>query len=224
MPTSNAEFRDGADRAAHRWLAISIACLAALGLLTLALIQHVVIPFDQPLLDLAVSWSGWNVAWNDFSDLGNIPMIPTAFGFVVWLLFKKRRREALLVILLFAAATAGSEGLKALVARPRPTGPVPGIPGVVYSYPSGHAWEDVMILGMIALALWRRQRALWLRLGFVLLVAAFVTLVCIARAALDVHYPSDMLAGLLGGFGVLGLYAWWTRPGARADKPPLWGS
>jgi len=55
------------------------------------------------------------------------------------------------------------------------------------------------------------------------LVAAFVTLVCVARAALNVHYPSDMLAGLLGGFGILGLYAWWTRPGARADKPPLWG-
>jgi membrane-associated phospholipid phosphatase len=222
-PVMTSDYRDSADRAAHAWLAIAVVSLAALGLLTVALMQHVVMPFDKPLLDLAVSWSGATVLWNVFSELGNYPMIPTGFGFVIWLLYKKRRREALLVVLLFAAATAGSEGIKALVARPRPTGPVPGIPGVVFSYPSGHAWEDVMILGMIALALWRRQRALWLRLGFVLLVAVFVTLVCVARAALNVHYPSDMLAGLLGGFGILGLYAWWTRPGARADKPPLWG-
>jgi membrane-associated phospholipid phosphatase len=81
-----------------------------------------------------------------------------------------------------------------------------------------------MILGMIALTLWRRQRAMWLKVGFAILVAVFVTLVCVSRVALDLHYPSDILGGLLFGFGILGLYAWWTRPGAWADKPPLWGS
>jgi len=48
-----------------------------------------------------------------------------------------------------------------------------------------------------------------------------VILVCLARMALDLHYPSDDLAGLLGGFGILGLYSWWTRPGSWADKPAL---
>jgi len=179
-----------------------------------------VFPFDKQLLDLAVTWTGWSLVWNVFSELGNYPMVPTGFGLVIWLLFKKRRREALLVVLLFAAATAGSEGLKAVVARDRPLGSAPGIPGSVYSYPSGHALETVMILGMVALTLWRRQHALWLKLGFAVLVAVFVTLVCVARVALDLHYPTDILGGLLGGFGILGLYAWWTRPGAWADHPP----
>jgi PAP2 superfamily len=200
---------------AATWLAIALISLVGLALLTVALMSYVVIPFDKPLLDLAVTWTGGTLAWNVFSELGNYPMVPAGFGLVIWLLFRKRRREALLVILLYAAATAGSEGLKAVVARPRPLGSAPGIPGSVYSYPSGHALEGVMILGMIALTLWRHQRAMWLKLGFAILVVVFVTLVCVARVALDL----DILGGLLGGFAILGLYAWWSRPGAWADHP-----
>jgi undecaprenyl-diphosphatase len=211
--------RSYAQRVVATWLAIALISLVGLALLTVALLSHVVIPGDKQLLDTAVTWTGGTLVWNVFSELGNYPMIPAGFGLVMWLLFKKRRREALLVILLFAAATAGSEGLKALVARPRPLGSAPGIPGSVYSYPSGHALETVMILGMIALTLWRHQHAMWLKLGFAILVVVFVTLVCIARVALDLHYPSDILGGLLGGFGILGLYAWWSRPGAWADHP-----
>jgi undecaprenyl-diphosphatase len=221
---TTATTRSDSQRAAVAWLAIAIVSLVGLALLTFALVSRVAIPGDRQLLDLATTWTGGALAWNVFSELGNIPMIPTGFALVIWLLFKKRRREAVLVVLLFAAATAGSEGLKALVARDRPLGSAPGIPGSVYSYPSGHALETLMILGMIALTLWRRQRAMWLKVGFAILVAVFVTLVCVSRVALDLHYPSDILGGLLFGFGILGLYAWWTRPGAWADKPPLWGS
>jgi undecaprenyl-diphosphatase len=217
VTTSDSDARRGA----RAWLVIGLAGLIGLALLTVVLMSHVVIPFDKPLLDRAVTWTGWALVWNVFSELGDYPMIPTGLGLVVWLLFKRRRREAVIVLILFAVATAGSEGLKALVARDRPLGSAPGIPGSVYSYPSGHALEDVIILGMVALTLWRRQHALWLKGGFAILVVVFVTLVCVSRVALDLHYPSDILGGLLAGFGILGLYAWWTRPGSWADKPPL---
>jgi undecaprenyl-diphosphatase len=212
----------GPGRAAVSWLAIALVSLAGLALLTVAVMSKVVIPFDQPLLALAATWAGAKAFWDAISTIGNYPMIPIGLGFVVWLYVKKRRREALLVFLLLAAATAGSEGLKALVARPRPEGGGAGIPGVVYSYPSGHSFEDLMILGIVALALWRSAQPRWLQVGFVVLAATQVVLVCIARVALNVHYPSDMLAGLLAGAAVLGLYAWWTRRGAWADHPTRW--
>jgi membrane-associated phospholipid phosphatase len=210
-------------RAAPIWLAAALASLLGLVLLTALIMSKVVIPFDQPLLTLALSWASWSALWDAISTIGNYPMIPIGLGFALWLFVKKRRREALLVIILFAAATAGSEGLKALVARPRPEGGGAGIPGVVYSFPSGHSFEDLMILGMIALALWRSAQPRWLQVGFIVLVVIQVVLVCIARVALNVHYPSDMLAGLLGGFAILGMYAWWTRRGAWADHPTRWG-
>jgi undecaprenyl-diphosphatase len=89
----------------------------------------------------------------------------------------------------------------------------------VYSYPSGHSFEDVMIMGMIALKLWRRSAARWIPWVFTILAIVMIIFVCIARVALAVHYPSDMLAGLLGGLTALGLYGWWSRPGGWADHP-----
>jgi undecaprenyl-diphosphatase len=124
------------------------------------------------------------------------------------------------VLIMLAAVTAGSEAVKQLVARDRPSGGGAGIPGVVYSFPSGHELEVVTILGIVAMRIWRTAREAILRVGVVVLVAIEALLVAVARMALNTHYPTDILAGLLGGIGALGLYAWWTRPGAWADKPP----
>src|SRR5438132_5371421 len=117
-----------------------------------------------------------------------------------------------------AAVTAGSEALKQVVARLRPLGTDPNIPGVVYSYPSGHVLEALVILGIVTVQTWRSSRPLWFQLGLAIVVAIEVVLVGIARMALGDHFPTDVLAGILGGIGALGLYAWLTRPGAWAVR------
>ena len=76
------------------------------------------------------------------------------------------------------------------------------------------------ILGFVAIRLWRSAIAPALRLAWAILVVVEVVLVAIARMALGAHYPTDVLAGVLGAIGALGVYAWLTRPGAWADKPP----
>jgi undecaprenyl-diphosphatase len=189
-------------------------------LLTVAVASRVALPFDQPLLDLARGWQGWAPLWRVISESANIPLVVIGFGIVIWLFVTKRRREALLVLLLLAAITAGSEGVKQLVARPRPEGTDPAIPGVVYSYPSGHVLEALVIFGIITIRGWRSSWPLAARVAVVILVAVEVLLVGVARMALNAHYPSDVLAGLLGGLGVLGLYAWLTRPGGWAYRAP----
>ena len=204
-----------------RWLTIALLSLAGLVALTLAVASKVVFPFDLPLLAVARSWDGNPDVWRVISETANIPLIVIGLGFVVWLFLTKRRRESLLVLLMLIAVTAGSEGIKQLTLRPRPeTGTAAGIPGVVYSYPSGHVLEAMTILGFVALRLWRSAVELALRLAVVILVVIDVVLVGISRLALNAHYPTDVLAGVLGAIGALGLYAWLTRPGAWADKPP----
>ena len=210
----------GATHSNVGWLLIALVSLVGFVVLTVAVASRVAFPFDQSLLAAARSWSGWKVLWQVISESANIPLIVIGLGFVVWLFVTKRRREALLVLLMLAAVTAGSEAVKQFVGRDRPSGTGDGIPGVVYSYPSGHELEVVSILGIVAVRIWRTSRLLVLRLGLAILVAIEALLVAIARLALNTHYPTDILAGLLGGIGALSLYAWWTRPGAWADKPP----
>jgi undecaprenyl-diphosphatase len=200
-------------------LVIALLGLAGFALLTVVVAARIVVPFDQPLLAIARTWDGWPLVWEALSQSANIPLIVIGLALVVWLFWTKRRREALVVLLMLAAVTAGSEGVKQLVGRPRPSGTGDGIPGVVYSYPSGHVLEALTILGIVALRSWRSSRPFRLGLAVVVLVMIEVILVGIARLALNAHYPSDVLGGLLGGIGVLGLYAWLTRSGAWADQP-----
>jgi undecaprenyl-diphosphatase len=212
---------DRAGSASIVWPILAILGLAGFVALTLALAGGTVFPFDRPLVDFAHAWAGPAIIWEAVSQSANIPLIVIGVGFVAWLLWHHRYREAVLVIAVLVAVTAGSEGVKQLTARQRPTGNGDGIPGVVYSYPSGHILECLTILGMIALRFWRTTSRRRLAALLVVLVVVEVVLVGIARLALQEHYPTDLLGGLLGGIGALGLYAWFTRPGGWADRPPL---
>jgi undecaprenyl-diphosphatase len=198
---------------------IAIASLVAFAALTVAVGLRFVFPFDAPLLAAALTMAGWKTFWEFMSQTANFPLIATAIVTVLWLIRQKRHREAVLVIVMLVAVTAGSEGVKQLTGRDRPSGSGDGIPGVVYSYPSGHVLEAMTILGLLVVRAWRSSRSLVLRLTFAGIVAIEVGLVAVARLALNTHYPTDLLAGVLGSLAALALYAWFTRDGGWADVP-----
>lgn len=206
---------EGTAGAAHgaAWLILAVVGLAGFLVLTVLVASKVVIPFDQPILAFARTLDGLPDVWQAISSSANIPLIAIGVGLVGWLFFTSRRREALIVAIMLIAITAGSEGFKQLVARPRPSGTDPTIPGVVYSYPSGHVLEALTILGIVAIRSWRSGWPPAARVAVWAVVIAWVVLVGLARMAINVHYPSDVLAGLLGAVGVLGIYGWLTRPG-----------
>jgi undecaprenyl-diphosphatase len=199
------------------WLLLALLGLGGFVALTIVVASGAPLALDQPLLELADKWNQWAVLWRALSESANIPLIVIGLGMVAWLFVTKRRREALAVLLVLIAVTAGSEAVKQLVARPRPSGTDPNVPGVVYSYPSGHVLEALTIFGIITIRSWRSSRPLLAKLAVVVIVALWVVLVAIARVALNAHFPSDVLAGVLGGIGVLGVYGWLTRPGGVAD-------
>lgn len=207
--------------ASSGWIVLAVLGLAGFSALTVALGLGVVFPFDRPLVDFAHQFAGPAIIWQVVSESANIPLIVLGVGFVLWLLFQHRYREAFVVILVLVAVTAGSEGVKELTARQRPSGNGNGIPGVVYSYPSGHILECLTILGMLVLRFWRVS--VHRLVASLLVIFAFieVALVGVARVALEAHYPTDELGGILGGLTALALYAWFTRPGGWADHPPL---
>jgi len=97
------------------------------------------------------------------------------------------------------------------VARPRPEGTDPNIPGVVYSYPSGHVLEALTIFGIIVIELARHGAPRLLVAVLAIVVVVDALLVGLSRVVLNAHYPSDALASLLAGAGVLGVYVLLTR-------------
>jgi undecaprenyl-diphosphatase len=208
----------GASAVSAAWLAIAFVGFAGFALLAWLVVSKVTIFFDQPLLDLARGWNGLADLWNALSIAAYLPLAALAVGFILWLFVNHRRREALMVIVLLVAVTAGSELVKELVARPRPPDTNTVVPGVVYSFPSGHELESVTILGIFALATWRSSLALVVRSAVGLTAVVLVALVAVGRVSLDAHYPSDVLAGFLGGLSFLAIYALLSSP-RPADEP-----
>ena len=126
-------------------------------------------------------------------------LVPLALLSCLALVRAGMRPQAVAVALSLGGAMLISDIVKQLVARPRP--PVEHLQAVSgYSFPSGHATQASAFWFSLVLAVRVRAAPATLRLagaGATLVVAV----VALSRVYLGVHYPSDVLAGVLLGSG-----------------------
>ena len=124
--------------------------------------------------------------------------ISGAVAVVILMLILRRIRVALFVVLTTSVGALLCSTAKALAARARPD-LLPRLDNFdSYSFPSGHSWNGLIFYGEIALvaALFVPRR--W-RLPVVVLGMLLAFLTGWSRIALGVHWPSDVLAGWIGG-------------------------
>lgn len=124
-----------------------------------------------------------------------------AIGAVTALLFLSLRREAALLALTVASGWAVDAALKALVGRPRPE-IVPHLTEAGgASFPSGHSFNAAVVYVAAALAfaaISARPSVRWTVIGSAMAVSLAIAW---SRVWLGVHWPSDVVAGWLGGTG-----------------------
>ncbi|MDQ2781449.1 MAG: phosphatase PAP2 family protein [Actinomycetota bacterium] len=112
--------------------------------------------------------------------------------------------------------------LKYIVQRTRPVveQAVSHAPG--YSFPSGHAADTAAAATVVSLMVWPLLRTRWQKALVCDLAAAVVVLTALDRVFLGVHFPSDVVAGMLLGSGLaLASYAGYRgwRPSEPTDLP-----
>jgi undecaprenyl-diphosphatase len=140
------------------------------------------------------------------TDLGNWPIVPLV-GIPV-LLYEWRRAPSYalpFLVVVFAGDKIVTNGIKVLVDRARPTlNPIAETLGP--SFPSGHASTAASFYAALALILARRRSA---RVRAVLAGVAGGIAVAVAssRVLLDVHWLSDVIAGVLVGWAWFALCA-----------------
>ena len=201
------------------------------------LAQHVRRGTTQPFDDAVMHWIGSHQhplvqsAMLEVTALGTgtvVAMIVFVAGLFLWL--NQHKHSAILLIV----ATLGGMVLDSLLKigfdRPRPQIFKWGTYAVSSSFPSGHAMSSVIVYGTVAYLAARLQRNLRSRVATMTLAALIISLICSSRLYLGVHFPSDVLAGLIIGLAWAGfcmavleaaqLYAKFNAPQMLEDEHP----
>jgi undecaprenyl-diphosphatase len=186
--------------------------------------------------DILLAINGWNAPWADslmwiVSEKTTwIPLYLLLIGLLVWRYrqpalnpkwsWMKRVPQYVVIVAVIGIAIGTADFiasgiLKDWVARPRPTR-VPELEGVLhlvndyrsgqYGFVSSHA-ATTMACGLLFSLIWRNKIA---TIGLMLWVAAN----CYSRMYLGVHYPLDILGGLLVGV----LVAWGAHRGLQVMR------
>ena len=141
-------------------------------------------------------------AIRDTTALGGVFLSTLAtLAAVVALLFLKLRREAVLFAATVFLGWMINNTMKMMVGRERPN-LVPHLTDASgMSFPSGHSFASAMIYIGMALAfasLSQRHSVRYTLVGVAMVLSA---LIAWSRVLLGVHFPSDVMAGWLGGAG-----------------------
>nr|WP_166176766.1 phosphatase PAP2 family protein [Altererythrobacter segetis] len=138
----------------------------------------------------------------DLTSLGGVLLRNlVALGAVAGLLFLRLRREAILLALTVVGAWLVEGVIKGLVGRPRPE-IVPHLTEAGgASFPSGHAFNSAVVYIAIALAFATLSARESVRLTVIGTAIVLSLVIAWSRVWLGVHFPSDVLAGWLGGAG-----------------------
>lgn len=131
-----------------------------------------------------------------YTSTGDVAQLWILLGIVLAIIPKTRKLGAAVLIAIPLGALVTSGILKPLIMRPRPCDVNPWVPMVVQrphgsSFPSGHTTAAFAAFG--ALLFSKGPRGLVIAVGIAAVLMAFTRLYCY------VHYPTDVLVGMVIG-------------------------
>ncbi len=136
----------------------------------------------------------------EVTPLGTGVVVLTVVGITTAFLWHTEHKHSARMLL---AATAGNillnNVLKLFFDRARPSVFEWGTHAASSSFPSGHAMSATVVYGTVAYLLARLQKHRWARATTLLLAVTMIALICLTRLYLGVHYPSDVLGGIIVG-------------------------
>jgi membrane-associated phospholipid phosphatase len=97
--------------------------------------------------------------------------------------------------------------LKTLVGRARPSAAIVGANAPLngLGFPSGHAYQSVVLFGFFVVLAAIFVKRIWLRRSIQVFLAFLILAIGVSRIYLGAHWPSDILGAYLLGGSLLGL-------------------
>lgn len=115
----------------------------------------------------------------------------------LFLTLTRHKHSAALLVVSIAGGIFINGALKAVFSRPRPDVFEWQTLATSSSFPSGHATAAALVYGTVAYLAARLHKRRWARFLTMFVALVFILLVCTSRVYLGVHYPSDVLGGVI---------------------------
>ena len=148
--------------------------------------------------DEAATRPGWIRFWEAVSDVFSPTALRiVALGAIIAALIRRNTRIAVFLLLTIGAMGLVTVTAKALADRPRPDTALTVESST--AFPSGHALGATVAVLALITVLWPHLRPS-ARGPVIAVGTALILLVGLARVALNVHHPSDVLAGWALGY------------------------
>lgn len=126
-----------------------------------------------------------------------VMMVVAVSGMFLWL--TEHRYSAALLFLATMGSILLNNLLKLGFGRPRPQIVEWATNAVSLSFPSGHAMSSAVVYGTVAYLAARLQKKRSHRVVTMACAALLILLIAASRLYLGVHYPSDVIAGIIIG-------------------------
>ncbi|ARF17337.1 phosphatase PAP2 family protein [Sporosarcina ureae] len=155
--------------------------------------------FDEPIIDFVqgAESPGVTSIMKLFTTIGSTTSVVLLalliLGVLVW---KKHRAQAVLFAIALAGTGILNQVLKFVFKRERPDfHRLIDISG--YSFPSGHTMMAFSFYTILAYIVWRNVVNSGSRVAIIFLATMMIIMIAVSRIYLGVHFPSDIVGGVL---------------------------
>lgn len=186
------------------------------------------VTLDQDIIDAATDYTRGHPGFRSFVETWEVISQPVVMylllglpvSLYVWF-GRHLRSRAWWGLTTMASGWAIAALLKLMVRRARPEIDAPLADHLGYSFPSGHATNNAVVVSVVVLLLWPLvtggRRRLLVGVG-----VAWVVVTCADRLFAGAHFPSDVTAGVLLGCGLTAAsyagYVNWRPPTNSTTK------
>ncbi|ARJ38852.1 hypothetical protein SporoP8_08215 [Sporosarcina ureae] len=155
--------------------------------------------FDEPIIEFVQSAEapGLTSIMKLFTTIGSTTSV-TLLGILTLgvLLWKKYRAQAVLFTIVLIGTGILNQVLKLIFKRARPDfNRLIDIGG--YSFPSGHTMMAFSLYTVLAYIIWRNLKTTGSRIAIVIVAIFMIVMIAVSRIYLGVHFPSDIVGGIL---------------------------
>ena len=185
-----------------RLVSIWIVCILFTGFfayIARSIHLHTISSFDEPIIDViqGTQSAGLTSVMKTFTTIGSTTTVALlALLTLIVLLWKKHKAQAVLFIAALGGTGILNQVLKFIFKRERPDfDRLIDIGG--YSFPSGHTMMAFSLYTILAYIIWRNLHNVWARIGITILAIFMIVMIAVSRIYLGVHFPSDIVGGVL---------------------------